>query len=198
MGASLIVGGVDATGPQLYSVHPHGSYSRLPFTALGERSRPSPAALPARLHSHSVLISDIPPVCRLGSGCCAGGAGGPVPAEHVGAHALSPSGGKGTRELARGTTSSSLKVKGGASVARREKGCSSRLGPPRDGKAQTVKVRGAGREFGVGDRWMRATSGMPRTRNAASGCIGGQDLGSLGGWTGHREWNHLWRQLGEI
>ncbi|XP_042556701.1 proteasome subunit beta type-10 isoform X2 [Dipodomys spectabilis] len=35
VGASLVVGGVDPTGPQLYSVHPHGSYSRLPFTALG-------------------------------------------------------------------------------------------------------------------------------------------------------------------
>ncbi|XP_051057389.1 chymotrypsin-like protease CTRL-1 [Phodopus roborovskii] len=35
VGASLIVGGVDLTGPQLYGVHPHGSYSRLPFTALG-------------------------------------------------------------------------------------------------------------------------------------------------------------------
>ncbi|XP_036753675.1 proteasome subunit beta type-10 isoform X3 [Manis pentadactyla] len=35
VGASLIVGGVDLTGPQLYSVHPHGSYSCLPFTALG-------------------------------------------------------------------------------------------------------------------------------------------------------------------
>lgn len=42
VGASLIVGGVDFTGPQLYSVHPHGSYSRLPFTALGERFCPPP------------------------------------------------------------------------------------------------------------------------------------------------------------
>ncbi|XP_048211249.1 proteasome subunit beta type-10 isoform X2 [Perognathus longimembris pacificus] len=35
VGTSLVVGGVDLTGPQLYSVHPHGSYSRIPFTALG-------------------------------------------------------------------------------------------------------------------------------------------------------------------
>lgn len=47
VGASLIVGGVDFTGPQLYCVHPHGSYSRLPFTAQGERFRPLPAN-PAR------------------------------------------------------------------------------------------------------------------------------------------------------
>ncbi|XP_005403668.1 PREDICTED: proteasome subunit beta type-10 isoform X2 [Chinchilla lanigera] len=33
--ASLIVGGVDPTGPQLYGLHPHGSYSRLPFMAQG-------------------------------------------------------------------------------------------------------------------------------------------------------------------
>lgn len=45
VGASLIVGGVDFTGPQLYCVHPHGSYSRLPFTAQGERFRPLPANL---------------------------------------------------------------------------------------------------------------------------------------------------------
>lgn len=42
VGASLIVGGVDFTGPQLYSVHPHGSYSRLPFAALGELFLPLP------------------------------------------------------------------------------------------------------------------------------------------------------------
>ena len=48
VGASLIVGGVDFTGPQLYSVHPHGSYSRLPFTALGERFCPLPTNLAMR------------------------------------------------------------------------------------------------------------------------------------------------------
>lgn len=51
VGASLIVGGVDLTGPQLYGVHPHGSYSRLPFAALGERfspfsMNPAPRPLP--------------------------------------------------------------------------------------------------------------------------------------------------------
>lgn len=50
IGASLIVGGFDVMGPQLYCVHPHGSYSRLPFTAMGERSchllmSPAPATL---------------------------------------------------------------------------------------------------------------------------------------------------------
>lgn len=54
VGASLVVGGVDRTGPQLYSVHPHGAYSRLPFTALGERFCPfstnhPPVTLASRL-----------------------------------------------------------------------------------------------------------------------------------------------------
>lgn len=56
MGASLIVGGVDLTGPQLYSVHPHGSYSRLPFTALGERFHPFPTN-----HAPSTLASRLSP-----------------------------------------------------------------------------------------------------------------------------------------
>lgn len=64
VGASLIVGGVDLTGPQLYSVHPHGSYSRLPFTALGERFRPfpsnrCPATLASRLSRDGVATTDL-------------------------------------------------------------------------------------------------------------------------------------------
>lgn len=35
VGASLIVGGVDVTGPHLYSVYPHGSYDKLPFVTAG-------------------------------------------------------------------------------------------------------------------------------------------------------------------
>ncbi|XP_031442198.1 proteasome subunit beta type-10 [Clupea harengus] len=35
IGSSLIVGGVDVTGPQLYAVYPHGSYDRLPFLTMG-------------------------------------------------------------------------------------------------------------------------------------------------------------------
>uniref|UniRef100_A0A3B4BGS1 Proteasome subunit beta n=1 Tax=Periophthalmus magnuspinnatus TaxID=409849 RepID=A0A3B4BGS1_9GOBI len=35
VGSSLIVGGVDVTGPQLYSVYPHGSYDKLPFLTMG-------------------------------------------------------------------------------------------------------------------------------------------------------------------
>lgn len=35
IGSSLIVGGVDVNGPQLYSVYPHGSYDKLPFLTMG-------------------------------------------------------------------------------------------------------------------------------------------------------------------
>lgn len=89
VGASLIVGGVDLTGPQLYGVHPHGSYSRLPFAALGERfspfsmnpaPRPLPHVCPAM--GRLQLTSDAPPACRLRPGCGSGSSGGPVPAEH--------------------------------------------------------------------------------------------------------------------
>uniref|UniRef100_A0A3Q1FLB2 Proteasome subunit beta n=1 Tax=Acanthochromis polyacanthus TaxID=80966 RepID=A0A3Q1FLB2_9TELE len=35
VGSSLIIGGVDVTGPHLYSVYPHGSYDKLPFLTMG-------------------------------------------------------------------------------------------------------------------------------------------------------------------
>ncbi|XP_069047561.1 proteasome subunit beta type-10 [Lepisosteus oculatus] len=35
IGSSLIVGGVDVTGPHLYSIYPHGSFDRLPFVTMG-------------------------------------------------------------------------------------------------------------------------------------------------------------------
>lgn len=35
IGAALVLGGVDSTGPHLYSIYPHGSTDKLPFTAMG-------------------------------------------------------------------------------------------------------------------------------------------------------------------
>uniref|UniRef100_A0A8D0ZUC0 Proteasome 20S subunit beta 10 n=2 Tax=Sus scrofa TaxID=9823 RepID=A0A8D0ZUC0_PIG len=58
VGASLIVGGIDFTGPQLYSVHPHGSYSRLPFTALGSGQDAALAVLEDRFQPN-MTVSDI-------------------------------------------------------------------------------------------------------------------------------------------
>lgn len=55
VGASLVVGGVDLKGPQLYSVHPHGSYSRLPFTALGSGQDAALAVLEDRFQPNMSL-----------------------------------------------------------------------------------------------------------------------------------------------
>ncbi|KAM7058243.1 proteasome subunit beta type-10 isoform 2-T2 [Molossus nigricans] len=55
VGASLVVGGVDVTGPQLYSVHPHGSYSRLPFAALGSGQDAALAVLEDRFQPNMTL-----------------------------------------------------------------------------------------------------------------------------------------------
>uniref|UniRef100_UPI00358EF5C0 proteasome subunit beta type-7-like n=1 Tax=Myxine glutinosa TaxID=7769 RepID=UPI00358EF5C0 len=38
IGASLVLGGVDITGPSLYSIHPHGSTDKLPYVTLGSGS----------------------------------------------------------------------------------------------------------------------------------------------------------------
>ena len=36
--AALVLGGVDIHGPHLYSIHPHGSTQRLPYTTMGSGS----------------------------------------------------------------------------------------------------------------------------------------------------------------
>lgn len=38
IGAYLVVGGVDATGPQLFTVHAHGSTDKLPYVTMGSGS----------------------------------------------------------------------------------------------------------------------------------------------------------------
>jgi len=38
VGAALIVGGVDKTGPHVYSIYPHGSTDKLPYTTMGSGS----------------------------------------------------------------------------------------------------------------------------------------------------------------
>jgi len=38
IGAALVLGGVDVTGPSLYSIWPHGSTDKLPFVAMGSGS----------------------------------------------------------------------------------------------------------------------------------------------------------------
>ncbi|XP_054076210.1 proteasome subunit beta type-7 isoform X2 [Rissa tridactyla] len=38
IGASLVLGGVDVTGPHLYSIYPHGSTDKLPYVTMGSGS----------------------------------------------------------------------------------------------------------------------------------------------------------------
>ncbi|RCI03186.1 proteasome core particle subunit beta 2, partial [Rhizopus stolonifer] len=38
VGAALVLGGFDATGPQLYTVYPHGSTDKLPYVTMGSGS----------------------------------------------------------------------------------------------------------------------------------------------------------------
>lgn len=36
IGAALVLGGVDVTGPHLYSIYPHGSTDKLPYVTMGK------------------------------------------------------------------------------------------------------------------------------------------------------------------
>lgn len=38
VGAALVLGGVDVTGPHLFTIHPHGSTDKLPYVTMGSGS----------------------------------------------------------------------------------------------------------------------------------------------------------------
>ena len=38
IGAALVLGGVDATGAHLFTIHPHGSTDKLPYVTMGSGS----------------------------------------------------------------------------------------------------------------------------------------------------------------
>ena len=38
VGAALVLGGIDATGPHLFTIHPHGSSDKLPYVTMGSGS----------------------------------------------------------------------------------------------------------------------------------------------------------------
>jgi 20S proteasome subunit beta 2 len=38
IGTALVIGGIDCTGPSLYTIYPHGSVDRLPFVTMGSGS----------------------------------------------------------------------------------------------------------------------------------------------------------------
>ncbi|CAG8539372.1 10386_t:CDS:2, partial [Dentiscutata heterogama] len=48
MGAALIVGGYDISGPGLFTVHPHGSTDKLPYVAMGSGSLAAMSILESR------------------------------------------------------------------------------------------------------------------------------------------------------
>ncbi|KAG9281409.1 proteasome subunit beta type-7-like [Astyanax mexicanus] len=77
IGSSLIVGGVDVNGPQLYSVYPHGSYDKLPFLTMGsgaasavsvfeDRFKPNMELEEAKQLVRDAIVAGI--FCDLGSG----------------------------------------------------------------------------------------------------------------------------------
>ncbi|XP_047425878.1 proteasome subunit beta type-10 [Mugil cephalus] len=77
VGSSLIVGGVDVTGPHLYSVYPHGSYDKLPFLTMGsgaaaavsvfeDRFKPNMELEDAKQLVRDAIAAGI--FCDLGSG----------------------------------------------------------------------------------------------------------------------------------
>ncbi|XP_069370434.1 proteasome subunit beta type-10 [Paralichthys olivaceus] len=77
IGSSLIVGGVDVTGANLYSVYPHGSYDKLPFVTMGsgaaaavsvfeDRFKPKMELEEAKQLVRDAITAGI--LCDLGSG----------------------------------------------------------------------------------------------------------------------------------
>ncbi|PVU98091.1 hypothetical protein BB560_002108 [Smittium megazygosporum] len=52
IGAALIIGGVDALGPHLYTVYPHGSTDKLPFVTMGSGSLAAMSMFESRYKSN--------------------------------------------------------------------------------------------------------------------------------------------------
>ncbi|XP_076270484.1 proteasome beta2 subunit [Rhynchophorus ferrugineus] len=48
IGAALVLGGVDSTGPHLYCIYPHGSTDKLPYTTMGSGSLAAMAVFESR------------------------------------------------------------------------------------------------------------------------------------------------------
>ncbi|CAG8493376.1 6883_t:CDS:2 [Racocetra fulgida] len=48
IGAALIVGGYDVSGPGLFTIHPHGSTEKLPYVSMGSGSLAAMSILESR------------------------------------------------------------------------------------------------------------------------------------------------------
>ncbi|BEJ16663.1 hypothetical protein CspHIS471_0600640 [Cutaneotrichosporon sp. HIS471] len=64
IGAHLVVGGVDATGPHLFTVHAHGSTDKLPYVTMGSGSLNAMAVFEANYKEHMTRQEAIDLVAR--------------------------------------------------------------------------------------------------------------------------------------
>ncbi|KAJ8792555.1 hypothetical protein J1605_019774 [Eschrichtius robustus] len=56
IGAALVLGGVDVTGPHLYSIYPHGSTDKLPYVTMGSGSLAAMAVFEDKFRPDMELI----------------------------------------------------------------------------------------------------------------------------------------------
>ncbi|KAI0819722.1 20S proteasome subunit [Trametes gibbosa] len=63
VGAALVLGGVDATGPQLFTIHPHGSTDKLPYVTMGSGSLAAMAVFEARWQPNMERAEALDLVC---------------------------------------------------------------------------------------------------------------------------------------
>lgn len=76
VGAALILGGVDVTGPHLYSIHPHGSVDQLPYVTMGSGSLAAMAVFEAKWKPDMSVRSWIRDLPNERSSLCIEGRGG--------------------------------------------------------------------------------------------------------------------------
>ncbi|KAH9939749.1 proteasome subunit [Epithele typhae] len=63
VGAALVLGGVDATGPQLFTIHPHGSTDKLPYVTMGSGSLAAMAVFEANWKPNMERTAALDLVC---------------------------------------------------------------------------------------------------------------------------------------
>lgn len=55
--AALILGGIDNTGPHLYSIYPHGSIDKLPYISMGSGSMAAISELESHWNENLTVIT---------------------------------------------------------------------------------------------------------------------------------------------
>ncbi|PIL34277.1 hypothetical protein GSI_03052 [Ganoderma sinense ZZ0214-1] len=63
IGAALVLGGVDTTGPQLFTIHPHGSTDKLPYVTMGSGSLAAMAIFEAKWRPNMERAEALDLVC---------------------------------------------------------------------------------------------------------------------------------------